>query len=112
MECVNCKCAVGIDAKQIPFQTGDGEIWCAQCFCFKRAPIDPLYYAPNYIPLRCNNCGLTCVDCGRGLCNQCNSRNAVPLGPRPEVAKDDLEQIVAKTKQSMEAVLGKPVDKA
>lgn len=91
IECVNCKCALGEHAKELPFRTHDGEVWCPQCFVWKRTSMEPdRYYPPSYGALKCGarGCGHTSVDCGRGVCNQCGSRIVVALGPKAEKLAD------------------------
>lgn len=91
--CVNCKQPLGVETGELPFKTHDGETWCPQCFCWKRTAMEPYrYFPPAYAPLACGNCKLTSVDCGRGVCGQCNSRNVRMLGPKsePEAAAIEL----------------------
>lgn len=89
---VCCNCALQIDCVTvIPFTTTDGEggkreVWCPQCFCWHRAPLEPeRYYPGQFLPVRCDRCGIVAVSVGDPHCMTCSAhglRSTVrTLGP-------------------------------
>lgn len=87
LECVHCKCPLGVESGELPFTTHDGEVWCPQCFTSKRVHLEPDRYYPNgYMAVRCGKCKLTNVSIGTGLCGQCGSNNVIHLPPKNPIA--------------------------
>lgn len=88
MNCASCRDIITPD--EIPFFVPDGEggkweTFCPQCFVHERAPMEPERYdARVFKAVKCCalNCGLTSVDCGRGICGQCLGRCTLELPPK------------------------------
>lgn len=87
MECVNCKCTLGVETGEVPFTAHDGETWCPQCFAYMRVHMDNHYFPPSYGAVRCGRCKLTTVSIGTGLCGQCRSRNVFTLPPKTVIVE-------------------------
>lgn len=100
MECVNCKRALGAEAKVLPFfvddcatETSDRakrEAWCPRCFAYKRALMEPARFWPGtFVPIVCCSCHVESVDHAHKQCLQCGSRSILALAPDPEVGLGD-----------------------
>lgn len=91
-ECCNCKTLLGVPAKVLPFTVsedggaggGKAEVFCPQCFVYKRAALDPVRFTPGaYAPIHCTICGLQSVAIGDLKCMQCRRHSVVVLPPKP-----------------------------
>ncbi len=89
LTCVNCRALVGGETGEIPMcvpdaRGGDSEVWCPQCFTWKRAPLEPhRFHWDSIAAVRCGRCGVIAVDFGRGDCPQCSARMVTALPPKP-----------------------------
>ena len=86
IECVNCHSPIGDAAKRAPVHVDDTaggarELWCARCFVYVRAPLEPVRFAQNLLtPLSCSACGWESVALGAPRCAQCRSTLVIALG--------------------------------
>ena len=86
--CVHCQAPVGGDTGEIPMRVadargGDEELWCPQCFVWKRAPLEPHRFHWSAIAaVKCTGCGVVSVDVGRGACAQCSATRVFVLPPK------------------------------
>ncbi len=92
IECVSCRTPLGDAAKRAPVHVDDAagggrEVFCARCFVYVRAPLEPERFAENALtPLSCASCGWESVAIGPARCAQCRSTLIVALGlPTPRV---------------------------
>jgi len=54
---------------------GKPEAFCPQCFCWTRAPLEPeRYYPGQYLPVRCDRCGVVAVSIGEAHCMTCTAK--------------------------------------
>ena len=86
--CVNCRGPVGGDTGEIPMRVsdergGEHEVWCPQCFTWKRAPLEPhRFHWDSIAAVKCGRCGVTSVDFGRRACPQCLAPLVTALPPK------------------------------
>jgi hypothetical protein len=86
LECKNCKAPLGDAPKRAPVQVddahgGEREMFCARCFVYVRAPLEPERYARDALtPLSCVACGWESVAIGPARCAQCRSTLVLALG--------------------------------
>jgi len=71
MNCKHCECY--LNDYELPFHI-DNETWCPQCFVWVKSPEDTKFRA-----IECTRCHVISVDCGLGVCGQCNGRVAIVL---------------------------------
>jgi hypothetical protein len=79
--CENCQCDLGVEVKELPVHVEE-EVWCPQCFVWKRAAMEPERFMGDLKAVHCMRCGMVSVDFGRGACGQCGASIAISLPPK------------------------------
>lgn len=79
-----CNCHITLDGVTEWPTTIDGEAFCAPCFYYLRAPMEPARFDTRYMePRTCERCGIHTADIGTGKCPACKGKlSRLVLPPR------------------------------